>query len=145
MFHTSAVASGGLNGAIPSSDPFETTFTEGQRNIFRQAFQKRADISLVKLTPIKEKYSLRFSFDVYNLTNTTSLDVPGNEVTQNADYNPFPDGSLTPLPTGCKADGSQTNTSFYALSVWPGHCYPHDRKPAADPNGATFRFLAEYQ
>ena len=25
-----------------------------------------------------------------------------------------PDGSLTPLPTGCKADGSQTNTSFYA-------------------------------
>jgi len=105
---------GGLNGAIPSSDPFETTFTEGQRNIFRQAFQKRADISLVKLTSIKEKYSLRFSFDVYNLTNTTSLDVPGNEVTQNADYNPFPDGSLTPLPTGCKADGSQTNTSFYA-------------------------------
>ena len=28
---------GGLGGAIPSSDPFETGFTTGQRNIFRQA------------------------------------------------------------------------------------------------------------
>jgi Carboxypeptidase regulatory-like domain/TonB dependent receptor len=105
---------GGLGGAIPSSDPFETTFTEGQRNIFRQAFQKRADASLVKELQIKEKYNLRFTFDVFNLTNTTSFDVPGNEVTQNANYNPFPDGSLTPLPTDCKADGSQSNTSFYA-------------------------------
>jgi len=105
---------GGLDGAIPSSDPFETTFTDGQRNIFRQSFQKRADASLVKEVQIKEKYNLRFTFDVYNLTNSTSFDVPGNEVTQNADYNPFPDGSLAPLPANCQADGSQSNESFYA-------------------------------
>ena len=105
---------GGLNGAIPTSDPFETGFTNGQRNIFRQAFQKRADASLVKDTKFGDRYTLKYTFDVYNLSNTSSFDVPGAEVTQNAGYNPFPAGGTTPLPTGCKADGSQTNTSFYA-------------------------------
>jgi len=104
---------GGLNGAIPSSDPYETGFTTGQRNIFRQAFQKRADASLVKLLTLKEKYSLKFTFDVYNLTNTSSFDVPGNEVSQNQYYDAFPATGTTPLPTGCAADGSQTNESFY--------------------------------
>jgi hypothetical protein len=96
--------SGGLGGAIPSTDPYETGFTTGQRNIFRQSFQKRADASLVKDLPINDRYSLKYTFDVYNLTNTTSFDVPGNEVSQNADYNSFP-GALSPgqspLPTGC--------------------------------------------
>ena len=81
---------GGLGGAIPTSDPYETGFTNGQRNIFRQAFQKRADASLVKVLPLHERYSLKYTFDVYNLTNTTSFDIPGAEVTQNAGYNPFP-------------------------------------------------------
>ncbi len=48
---------GGLNGAIPTSDPYETGFTNGQRNIFRQAFQKRADASLVKVLPLRERYN----------------------------------------------------------------------------------------
>jgi TonB dependent receptor len=104
---------GGLGGAIPSSDPFETGFTTGQRNIFRQSFQKRADASLQKVFTFKEKYNVKYSFDVYNLTNTTSLDVPGNEVSQNQFYDAFPEAGTTPLPTGCAADGSQTNESFY--------------------------------
>ena len=105
---------GGLNGAIPSNDPFETGFTNGQRNIFRQAFQKRADASLAKVTSFKnERYSLKYTFEVYNLTNTSSLDVPGNEVSQNQNYNAFPATGTTPLPTGCAADGSQTNSSFF--------------------------------
>jgi hypothetical protein len=104
---------GDLGGAIPASDPYETGFTTGQRNIFRQSSQKRADISLVKVLSLKERYSFKYTFDVYNLTNTTSLDVPGNEVSQNQYYDAFPASGLTPLPTGCAADGSQTNTSFY--------------------------------
>jgi len=104
---------GDLGGAIPASDPYETAFTTGQRNIFRQSSQKRADISLVKVLSLKERYSFKYTFDVYNLTNTTSLDVPGNEVSQNQYYNAFPASGLTPLPTGCAADGSQTNSSFY--------------------------------
>jgi hypothetical protein len=112
---------GGFNGAIPSSDPYETGFTTGQRNIFRQAFQKRADASLVKVLNIKEKYNLKYTFDVYNLTNTTSFDVPGNEVSQNQFYNAFPlapnSGSTAPtqaLPTNnCATDPNGTNTGFY--------------------------------
>ena len=96
---------GGLGGAIPSSDPFETGFTSGQRNIFRQAFQKRADASLVKVLPFSDRYSLKYTFDVYNLTNTTSFDIPGNEVSQNEYYNAFPTAGTAPAdfynaPTG---------------------------------------------
>lgn len=98
------LSAGGLGGAIPDSDPFETGFTTGQRNIFRQAFQKRSDASLVKVTPLTERYSLKYTFDVYNLTNTTSFDVPGNEVSQNAGYSAFPAAGTTVMPTGCGTD-----------------------------------------
>jgi hypothetical protein len=97
---------GGLGGAIPTSDPYETGYTTGQRNIFRQAFQKRADASLVKDTKLTERYSLKYTLDVYNLTNTTSFDVPGNEVSQNAGYNAFPVSGTTVLPMGCGTSGA---------------------------------------
>jgi hypothetical protein len=98
---------------VPQGDYYETDFTSGQRNIFRQAFQKRADASLVKVTSFTERYSLKYTFDVFNLTNTSSFDVPGNEVSQNIDYNGFPQTGTTPLPTGCNAQGQQSNSSFY--------------------------------
>ena len=102
---------GGMGGAIPLTDPYETGFTTGQRNIFRQSFQKRADASLVKQLPLTERFNLKYTFDVYNLTNTTSFDVPGNEVAQNFNYNSFP-GSLpagtSPLPTGCGTASAAT-------------------------------------
>jgi hypothetical protein len=115
-FTVPLLAPGALNGAIPSNDPFETTFvSSGQRNIFRQAAQRRADISLAKVTKFGERSTLRYTFDVFNLTNTTSFDVTGDDVSQNEYYNNFPDISLSssPLPTGCTTTGSQTNTSFY--------------------------------
>jgi hypothetical protein len=64
----------------PVCDIYETGFTTGQRNIFRQVFQKRADISLIKITKITERISARYTFDVYNLTNTSSFDIPGNSI-----------------------------------------------------------------
>ncbi len=103
---------GGLGGAIPTSDPYETGFTTGQRNIFRQSFQKRADASLVKIIPITERYNLKYTFDVYNLTNTTSFDVPGNEVSQNAGYDAFPISGTPVLPTGCGTTNPVNN--FYS-------------------------------
>ena len=81
---------GGLGGAIPSNDSFETDFTNGQRNIFRQAAQKRADISLIKEAKVTERVSFRYTFDVFNLTNTTSFDIPKDNVSQNESYNGFP-------------------------------------------------------
>jgi hypothetical protein len=107
--------------AIPAGDTFETDFTSGQRNIFRQSYQKRADISLVKMTSITERYNLKYTFDVYNLTNTASFDIPGNEVSQNQYYNNLPAVGTTVLPTGCNSDGQQSNTSFYNCPAGLGY------------------------
>ena len=88
--------------------------TRGQRNIFRQAPQRRADISLVKLTPFHEQYKLRYTLDVFNLTNTTSFDVTGDQVSQNMDYNGYPIEGTVPAPTNnCVTDPSGVNTGFY--------------------------------
>ncbi len=86
---------GGLGGAIPTNDTFETTFSSGLRNIFRQAAQKRADVSLAKVTTLYDRYTLKYTFDVYNLTNTTSFDIPGDNVSQNEGYVPAPIAGTT--------------------------------------------------
>jgi hypothetical protein len=81
---------GDLGGAIAPGDTFETNFTTGQRNIFRQSWQRRADISIVKQTAITERIGLKFTFDVFNVTNTPSFDIPINDVSQNLEFNDFP-------------------------------------------------------
>jgi hypothetical protein len=107
------VLAAGSNG-VPSNDPFESGFTSGQRNIFRQSFQKRADMSLVKMLNFSERYAVKYTFDVYNLTNTTSFDIPGNEVSQNEDYNAFPVTGTPVTPGTCNASGTGTvANSFY--------------------------------
>ena len=60
------------------SDIFENDFTPGQRNIFRQGFQKDADASIQKNIRVTERFAVRYTFDVYNLTNSFSPDVPNN-------------------------------------------------------------------
>lgn len=104
---------GALNGAIPSNDPYETNFIDhGQRNIFRQAWQRRADISLSKTTRITERSSLRFTFDVFNLTNTASFDIPIDDVSQNINFQGFPYvGQPSTIPP--------CDSSFTALYVCP--------------------------
>ncbi len=103
---------GALDGAIPSNDPYETNFIDsGQRNIFRQPWQRRADISLVKMTQITERATLKYSFDVYNLTNTASFDIPINDVTQNPNFNGFP-------VAGTPSTLSPCNDNFEVSSVY---------------------------
>ncbi len=78
---TNGVPSCGVSTAgAPVCDVVETGFAPGGRNIFRQAFQKRADISLIKDTRLTERVSARYTFDVYNLTNSSSFDIPGNNI-----------------------------------------------------------------
>jgi hypothetical protein len=101
------LTAGALNGAIPPNDTFETNFTTGQRNLFRQSWQKRTDMSVVKLTKLTESVSARFSLDIFNLTNTTSLDVPANFIFQNATFNGAPVVGTPPL----NASGS-----FYSVA-----------------------------
>jgi len=92
---------GALGGAIPNNDTFETNFTTGQRNIFRQSWQRVVNVSLAKMTALTERLSLKYSFDVFNVTNTASFDVPIDDVSQNQFYDQFPIQGTTPLPTGC--------------------------------------------
>jgi Carboxypeptidase regulatory-like domain len=103
------LAPGALNGAIPTNDPYETNFTTGQRNIFRQAWQRRMDVSIVKLTKLNERFLVKYSLDVFNVFNTPSFDVPIDDVSQNQFYNGFPFAGTQPLPTSC----DQSNQGFY--------------------------------
>jgi len=102
-FDVPLLAPGDLNGAVPPGDTFETNFIPngGQRNIFRQSWQKVGDISLVKMTQITERVSLRYSFDVFNLTNHPSFDIPIDNIDQNLTFSEQPVLGTTPLPTGC--------------------------------------------
>jgi hypothetical protein len=118
-FTVPLLAPGALNGAIPPGDTFETNFTTGQRNIFRQSWQKRADISLVKITQLSDRFALRFSFDVFNMTNHPSFDMPIISLAQNLAFIPFPLQSAIPPvpgPAVCatnSAAGPFTTGNFY--------------------------------
>jgi hypothetical protein len=57
-------------------DIYETAFNTGQRNLFRQSGQKQLNLSMRKVFHATEKLSLEYQFNVFNVTNTTSLDVP---------------------------------------------------------------------
>jgi hypothetical protein len=65
-------------GSDPS-DIYETSFNVGQRNIFHQSAQKRLDLSIRKGFRITEKIRGQYEFNVFNVTNTTSLDVPQDQ------------------------------------------------------------------
>jgi Carboxypeptidase regulatory-like domain len=104
---------GDLNGAIPSNDPYETNFiAKGERNIFRQAWQRRADISIAKVAQITEKVSLKYTFDVFNLTNTASFDIPIDDVSQNINFQGFPYAGQPSTIPPC-------DTTYTALYVCP--------------------------
>ena len=113
-FTVPTLAAGSSGGGIPANDPYETGFTTGQRNIFRQTPQRRADISLIKVTNFKERYNLKYTFDVFNLTNTTSFDIPQDNVTQNQYYNQYPTVGTPVLPTNsCSTNPNGDNSGFY--------------------------------
>jgi Carboxypeptidase regulatory-like domain/TonB dependent receptor len=104
---------GDLNGAIPSNDPYETNFiSHGQRNIFRQSWQRRADISIGKATQLTERVSLNYRMDIFNVTNTASFDIPIDDVSQNINFNGFPVVGQAGATTPCNQD-------FTAIYVCP--------------------------
>jgi len=104
---------GDLNGGVPSNDPYETTFiASGQRNIFRQTWQRRADLSISKSTQLTERYLLKYSLDVFNLTNTASFDIPIDDVSQNINFQGFP-------YVGQPSTTNPCDTTYTALYVCP--------------------------
>ncbi len=71
-------ACGPTTAGTTACDTSESTFASGYRNIFRGSFQKRADLSAYKETDLAEHVRLRIAMEVFNVTNTPSFDVPGN-------------------------------------------------------------------
>ena len=96
-------------GGGPLCDVYETTFVPGQRNIFRQAFQKRADMTLQKDFHATERYTVRYQFEVFNITNTPSFDVPTNQIQLSPNYEELAN------PPGGYANGTQAQP--YASST----------------------------
>jgi hypothetical protein len=115
-FTVPLLSPGDLGGAIPPGDLYETNFTTGQRNIFRQTWQRRADISLVKTTKLKERLTLKYTLDVFNLTNTASFDIPVDNVSQNLFFNDFPVFGQPARPTSC----DNTNRGLYSCPTVSG-------------------------
>ena len=107
---------GDLGGAIPAGDPYETTFTTGQRNIFRQPWQRRTDLSVIKATKLTERVSMKFTFDIFNVTNTASFDIPIDNVSQNLAFNDFPISGTPARPTSCDS----SNAGFFACPSLSG-------------------------
>ncbi len=113
-------------------DVYETTFVPGQRNIFRQSPQRRADITIQKDILFKERYNLNCQFQVFNITNTPSFDTPNNEITLNPTYSELngegngtqvqPESSTTvttPAGTNQSCSGSSANCAYELYTV-PG-------------------------
>ncbi len=107
----------GQVGAIPTNDPYETNFiSQKERNIFRQPWQKRADISIIKTTRVNDRVAVRYSFDIFNVFNTPSFDIPIDNVDQNINFLGTPAvGQPATLANG----GQNCDTTFTALYVCP--------------------------
>jgi hypothetical protein len=122
------------NGLVPG-DNYETDFTTGQRNIFRQSWQKNADISIVKVRPLTERFALKYTSNVFNLTNTPSFDTPIDNVTQNLAYGEFPQTGTasSPTPSACTSSGGTAGppSLFLQLPGWAGTGNENNRQLAA--------------
>jgi hypothetical protein len=74
------VPTAAMGAAGDPVDIYETDFApSNQRNIFRQAMQKRLDVSLHKAFHPTERISLLYEFNLFNVFNTTSMDVPQDQ------------------------------------------------------------------
>jgi hypothetical protein len=85
------------NGAV--CDNFETGFGNVGRNTFRGPFQSRFDFAVNKETKLTERFSLKFTTQVFNIFNHPSFDTPNSNVNFNVFFsNPptFPGPGLPP-------------------------------------------------
>jgi hypothetical protein len=77
---------------VPPCDPttgacdiYETGFGATGRNKFRGPFQSRVDMTVFKTFRLRERFTLRFDAQAFNLFNHSSFDTPNNDVR----FNPF--------------------------------------------------------
>ena len=107
------------------TDIYETNFApENQRNIFRQAMQKRLDISIRKNFHATNRISILYEFNIFNLTNTTSLDVPQDQtqIRQNV--------CLLRTPRLTEPENAYNNCALGYFAVWTDCDQPRDGRSA---------------
>ena len=86
------------------------------RNLSSGSHQREnADISIVKVTALTERLSLKYTLDVFNMLNTPSFDVPIDNVTQNLSYgqNPQIGMASVPSPATCSSTGGTAGPPNY--------------------------------
>lgn len=102
------------------NDPYQTNFvSKGQRNIFRQTWQRRADISTVKKAHINDRFMRKYTLDAFRLTNTASFDVPIDDITQNLEFDHVPIQGTPALPT-CSGGSTSQAGAFYSCPTVSG-------------------------
>jgi hypothetical protein len=79
-FFVPTVAPGTLG--VPAGDTYETVFGNTGRDTFRAPFQERWDMSLLKDTRIRERFTLQFRGDVLNVFNHPDFDAPSSNASQ---------------------------------------------------------------
>jgi hypothetical protein len=118
-------------GGGPLCDVYETNFVPGQRNIFRQWPQRRADITIQKGVPLRDRYDVNYQFEVFNVTNTPSFDIPQNDITLNPNFSELngngngtqvqPAASTTvTTPSGAGNCSGSATACAYELYTVPG-------------------------
>jgi hypothetical protein len=70
------------------------------------------------MTQITERSSLKYTFDVFNLTNTASFDIPIDDVSQNINFNGFPVVGTPATTTPC--NGNFTGSLYVCPTTGSG-------------------------
>ena len=70
----------------------------------------------MKTTTHHRACRLKYTFDVFNLTNTASFDIPIDDVNQNIEFNGFP---YAGQPATINSGSGHCDSTFTALYVCP--------------------------
>jgi hypothetical protein len=87
-------------GKAQICDNFETGFGNVGRNTFRGPFQERFDFSVNKQTKLTERFSLKYTAQIFNIFNHPSFDTPNNNVNFNATFSNPPTFPAPGQPPG---------------------------------------------
>lgn len=74
-------------GPNPVCDNVETGFGNVGRNTFRGPFQERFDFAVNKDTKLTERFTLKYTAQIFNVFNHPSFDTPNNNVFFNQNFN----------------------------------------------------------
>ena len=112
-----------------------------QRNIFRQSWQKLADISIVKQTKITERFICEYSFDVFNLTNIPASTSRSTTLIRTWLSTNFPSPDPRRTHDHALASGCVTGATMFVRPHGLGRLRKDDRQRAGNSDVAQVAVL----